>query len=245
MADRGLFTDLVASDSNHPKGRGFTLPVSLAVHGLVLVGVVVAPLLSSGELPAPTNVVKAFFTEPVVPAPPAPPPPPPAPSDPRLQRTRTSTPTPTTTFSQPSEIPARIEPDENAGGEGGMPGGLPGGETGGILDGVIGGTFLTAEPPPPPEVVHVGGNVKPPTRLKDVRPVYPAIAKPARVQGTVILECTIDPQGHVRDVRVLRGIPLLDQAATDAVRQWVYSPTLLNGVPVAVVMTVTVRFTLQ
>jgi len=70
-------------------------------------------------------------------------------------------------------------------------------------------------------------------------------AKQARVQGVVILECTISPQGKVSDVKVLRGIPLLDQAAIDAVKQWVYTPTLLNGVPVPVIMTVTVNFKLS
>jgi len=65
------------------------------------------------------------------------------------------------------------------------------------------------------------------------------------VQGVVILECTISPQGRVNDVKILRGIPLLDQAAVEAVRQWVYTPTLLNGVPVPVIMTVTVNFKLS
>ena len=69
--------------------------------------------------------------------------------------------------------------------------------------------------------------------------------RPPRVQGVVILECTISPQGKVTDVKVLRGIPLLDQAAIDAVKQWVYTPTLLNGVPVPVIMTVTVNFRLS
>ena len=61
----------------------------------------------------------------------------------------------------------------------------------------------------------------------------------------MILEATIGPDGRVQDVKVLRSIPLLDQAALDAVRQWVFTPTLLNGVPVPVIMTVTVQFTLQ
>ncbi|HET8647139.1 MAG TPA: energy transducer TonB, partial [Vicinamibacteria bacterium] len=76
-------------------------------------------------------------------------------------------------------------------------------------------------------------------------PVYPEMAKQARVQGTVVLEATIDPSGRVDNVRVLRGIPLLNEAALDAVRKWVYSPTLLNGTPVPVIMTVTVNFTLS
>jgi protein TonB len=90
----------------------------------------------------------------------------------------------------------------------------------------------------------VGGQIKPPTKTKDVKPVYPPIAQSARVQGVVIIEATIGANGRVQDARVLRSIPLLDQAALDAVRQWEFTPTLLNGVPVPVIMTVTVQFTL-
>jgi TonB family protein len=99
--------------------------------------------------------------------------------------------------------------------------------------------------PPAPAPVRVGGQIKEPRKLKDVRPVYPDIARQARVQGVVILECVIGPDGTVMEVKVLRGIPLLDQAAIDAVRQWVYAPTLLNEVPVPVIMTVTVNFRLE
>ena len=83
------------------------------------------------------------------------------------------------------------------------------------------------------------------TKTKDVAPVYPPIAQSARVQGVVIIEAMIGPNGKVQDARVLRSIPLLDQAALDAVRQWEFTPTLLNGVPVPVIMTVTVQFTLS
>jgi TonB family protein len=93
--------------------------------------------------------------------------------------------------------------------------------------------------------VRVGGAIREPRRIKNVTPLYPDIAKQARVQGIVILECTIGPRGNVTEVKVLRGIPLLDEAAVDAVRQWVYAPTLLNGVPVPVIMTVTVNFKLS
>jgi protein TonB len=107
-----------------------------------------------------------------------------------------------------------------------------------------------APPPPPPPpgwaagAVRVGGNVLMPQKTKHVAPVYPAIAESARVQGVVILELIIGPDGHVMDARVLRSIPLLDQAAIDAVRQWEFTSTRLNGSPVPVVMTVTVQFTL-
>jgi protein TonB len=91
----------------------------------------------------------------------------------------------------------------------------------------------------------VGGAIKPPTKTKDVRPVYPAIAQSARVQGVVIVEATIGPDGRVAEAKVLRSIPLLDAAALDAVKQWQFTPTLLNGTAVPVIMTVTVNFTLQ
>jgi len=100
----------------------------------------------------------------------------------------------------------------------------------------------TAQPVQP---VRVGGNVPPPKKIKDVRPAYPAVAQSARVQGVVIIEATIGPDGHVQDARVLRSIPLLDASALEAVRQWEFTPTLLNGVPVPVIMTVTVNYSLQ
>jgi periplasmic protein TonB len=248
MVERRLFGNLVVSDDAAKDGRrGRTLPVSLAVHGVVLAAVVIVPLMSAGEVPPPTNSVRAFFTEPVVPAPAPPPPPPPPPAVTSSTRQRTSTPAPSTTaLVPPTEISDRIEPDEGGGMSDGMPGGdpngVPDGTPGGVPFGVVGMPVTTSEPPP---ILRVGGNVKPPTKIKDVKPVYPALARSARMQGMVILECTIDPHGRVQDVRVLRGIPLLDQAATDAVRQWAYTPTLLNGVPTAVIMTVTVGFTLQ
>ena len=90
--------------------------------------------------------------------------------------------------------------------------------------------------------VRVGGKIKAPTKIKDVKPVYPAIAQSARVAGAVVIEATIGPDGKVIDAKVLRSVPLLDQAALDAVRQWEYTPTLLNGVPVPVRVTVTINF---
>ena len=87
--------------------------------------------------------------------------------------------------------------------------------------------------------------MKEPRKVKDVPPVYPPLARQSRIEGVVILECVIDPRGRVVDVKVLqRGLPLLDDAATEAVRQWVYTPTLINGVPTSVIMTVTVTFRL-
>jgi protein TonB len=100
-------------------------------------------------------------------------------------------------------------------------------------------------PPPSPEPqkpVPVGGNIKEPEKIKHVVPIYPPIALSARVQGIVIIEATIDVNGNVINAKILRPVALLDQAALDAVRQWKYRPTLLNGKPVPVIMTVTVNF---
>jgi protein TonB len=91
--------------------------------------------------------------------------------------------------------------------------------------------------------LRVGGRISTPTKIKDVKPEYPAVAQAARVTGAVIIEATIGEDGKVIDAKVVRSIPMLDQAALDAVRQWEYFPTLLNGVPVPVLVTVTINFT--
>ena len=90
--------------------------------------------------------------------------------------------------------------------------------------------------------VRPGGRIMPPKKIKDVQPVYPALAQSARVSGEVTIEATIGPDGKVIDAKVVRSIPLLDEAALTAVRQWEYLPTMLNGVPVPVLVTVTINF---
>ena len=107
-------------------------------------------------------------------------------------------------------------------------------------------------PPPPPPLapvdgvmpLPVGGNIAPPVKIHDVSPEYPPIARAAGVQGVVVLEIVVDGAGGVRDGRVLRSIPLLDQAALDAVRRWRFEPTLVNGQPIPVSMTITINFAL-
>ena len=94
-------------------------------------------------------------------------------------------------------------------------------------------------------VIRVGRDIKQPKQLKRVEPIYPTDAKAAGLTGMVILEAIIDTQGRVRQATVLRHVsPSIDQAALAAVNQWVYAPTLLNGVPVEVVFTLTVNFQL-
>src|SRR5438034_7374670 len=148
----------------------------------------------------------------------------------------------------PVEAPKEIKPETGIESVKGVIGGVEGGVAGGVAGGIVGGLEAAPPPPPPPPPaapVRVGGNIRAPQKTKDVKPVYPAIAQSARVQGVVIIEATIGPTGAVQEAKVLRSIPLLDAAALDAVRQWQFTPTLLNGVPVPVIMTVTVNFTLQ
>ena len=119
------------------------------------------------------------------------------------------------------------------------------------------GPLPEAPPPPPPPPpnqaaddaadppLRVGGTIKAPIKVKNVNPVYPPDAQEAKVQGVVIIEARIERDGTVSRARVLRSIPILDDAAVDAVRQWEFTPTYLNGVAVPITMTVTVNFTLQ
>ena len=97
----------------------------------------------------------------------------------------------------------------------------------------------------PPNAGRIVSRIVQPRKLHSVPPIYPEDAKKARVQGTVVLECTISPQGRVTDVRVVRGHPRLDQAAIAAVKQWVYTPTMLDGKAVPVILTVTLNFKLE
>jgi protein TonB len=110
---------------------------------------------------------------------------------------------------------------------------------------------VVAPPPPPPkageisEPVRATGEIKPPKLIKKVDPEYPEAARQAKVEGIVILEATIDGDGKVQSVKVLRSVPELDQAALDAVKQWVYEPMLIDGKARGVIFTVTVRFHLK
>ena len=232
---RDMFHDVVDPSIKVGSKKWYTVPLSIFLHVVVIGAVIIIPLMAADVLPTPPAMM-AFVA-----APPPPPPPPPAAAVPQAPQVMTNP------NAAPVEAPKEILPESgiSAGAEG-VPGGVEGGVPGGVVGGVVGGLPEAPPPPPPPQApVRVGGNIKPPTKIRNVPPVYPPIAQSARVQGVVIIEATIGPNGKVTDARVLRSIPLLDQAALDAVRQWEFTPTLLNGVPVPVIMTVTVNFTLQ
>jgi len=228
-----------------PRAGAWAWPLTVSLHAMAAAAVVVLPLLGAEPLPPENDrVARAFFVSPSFAVPPPPPPPPPAAArstaPPRVTPRQASA-----AFTAPVEVPTEIPADASLdlGLEGGVPGGVEGGVPGGVVGGVVGGLELA--PPPPPQVVRVGGVIREPRKVKDVAPAYPGFAREARIQGVVILECVVSPQGRVEDVKVLRGVPTLDEAAVEAVRQWVYRPTLVNGVPTSVVMTVTVNFVLR
>ena len=237
---RDMFGDVTDPTVRVGSQKWYTVPLSILAHVLLFGSIIIIPLMAADVLPTPPTMM-AF-----VGAPPPPPPPPPPPAAPAVQAKPVEVQNPN---AAPVEAPKEIVPEappSNAGLSTGIPGGVEGGVPGGVMGGVVGGLpEAPPQPPPPSAPVRVGGNIKPPTKTRDVKPVYPPIAQSARVQGVVIIEATIGADGRVKEAKVLRGQPLLDQAALDAVKQWQFTPTLLNGVPVPVIMTVTVNFTLQ
>lgn len=245
--DLHLETGVVSRSPLVRRRRSCTGACSVVLHSVGLVAAFAVPLLLSSALPEPAGTVHAFLAEPLS-LPPPPPPPAPAPrTAPAPVRTETA-PGPTTSFVAPIEVPTELRPEEglDLGIEGGVSGGVEGGVPGGVVGAIVGGLpDWVAEAPPPMQPIRVGsGLVHEPSKLKHVAPVYPAVAVAARAEGSVIVEASIDERGRVTDVRVVQGNSLFDKAALEAVRQWVYSPTLLDGVPVRVLMTITVHFQL-
>ena len=212
-----------------------TLALSVIAHLLVLTLVVVIPLFATDVLPEPHRAIEFVEVMPVV----VPPPPP-------VLRARQQ--------SQPDMAPSNVAPLEEPQGVAPEPEPAiaePFDVPPSLVDGVaFGDNSLMHDPVPPPpprdrERVQVGGAIARPERVHYVPPIYPAIARAAGIEGTVILEAVIGTDGAVREVRALRPAPFLEAAAVEAVQQWLFTPTRLNGEPVPVVMTVTVTFTLR
>ena len=221
-----------------PNRLSGSLPVSIAAHAVAICLLFVIPLTAQISLPVLPTAVEAYMR--AVPAPP----PPPAPT---MHASAPAVPEATVPIEAPPAIvpehPAAFSdpPDAVVGGlDFGTPAavGAPAGDV----------PLPPAPAPPPPKPagpVRVGELVRAPQKIVDVRPLYPEIARAAHVQGTVVLEAVLDKNGRVSQVHVLTSAPLLDRAAIDAVHQWQYTPSTLHGVPVEVLMTITVTFNLQ
>ena len=254
-----MFDMIVNGHRNTTRRDVGPLVISWAVHTLVVGVVVFLPLLFAADhLPAAPKGLLTSVTVVAPSPPPAPPPPASTPTTavkpPSPRPASAPRPAPQAPVVAPPEITPFIElaaDTEGAidfNGPYGVAGGVLGGVPGGVIGGVIGGMADVTLPPPPPaprEAVRTGGQIQAPALVKRVPPVYPPIAVNAKVQGVVILEATVGLDGRVEAVEVLRSIPLLDTAAIEAVRQWVYEPLLLNGRAQRFVLTATVSFSLS
>lgn len=243
--ERRLFEDLVLSRSGGggTHTRAGAMPFSIVIHGAGLAGLLALSMAVRDDLPPlpePPRITNYLPRGGGSVS---------APSRPRRVAPRRPTTAPTfdtvpAALPQPEIFDIDDGPVGDPGpGDGSLcvgcapgPGG-PDGDPNGSDPVGIGPSIAPAVP------VRIGPHVQPPRKVRHVDPVYPELARKARVTGIVLLECVIDREGVVRSVAVLSGHPLLERAAVDAVRQWTYRPTLLNGVPVEIVMTVTVHFT--
>jgi len=234
-----MFNELIESSSQKKKtNTGWSVIVSAVIQVSALSVLVLIPLIYTQALP------KAMLATLLVAPPPPPPPPPPPVKDiikPVARLIQSGK------LMQPRAIPkdvavfkeAELPPDViNNTNQSGVFGGIPG-------QGLIAGDPIA--PPPKaaaPVRIKQGGEVTAASIITQTRPVYPALARQARIQGTVLLHAIIDKDGQVAKLEVVSGHPLLVQSALDAVKQWRYKPTQLNGDPVEVDTTIQVTFTM-
>jgi protein TonB len=240
-----MFEDMVVSTSKAVRtNKPWTVVLSMIFQVGFLSILILIPLIYTEALP---KTMMATLL--VAPPPPPPPPPPPVAQvvhiKPQVHLMDAGK------LVAPKVIPKDIkiikedaEPDMGMSGPG-VPGGVAGGSIGGVLGGVMGG--IGAAPPPPKVVqsrIRQGGNVQQAKLINQIKPNYPPLARQTRISGTVRLHAIIGKDGTVQSLTLESGHPLLVQAALDAVKQWRYQPTLLNGVPVEVDTTIDVVFSL-
>jgi len=227
------------------KRRGATTALSFFLQAVLLGILILIPLIYTEALPK--QQLMTFLVAP----PPPPPPPPPAAAPVKIIKVVSEL-----TNGQlrtPTKIPERVQmireeemppPTSSIGGVvGGVPGGVPGGSMGGVIGGIIGSAL--AVPRAAPVRVRVSQGVSQGLLIHQVKPAYPALARQARIQGSVVLQAIIAKDGTIQNLRLVSGHPMLAPAAIDAVKQWRYKPYYLNGEPVEVETVVTVNFTLS
>ena len=238
-----MFDDLLESTIEKKKtNKGWSVILSGAVQALILAILILIPLIYTEALP------KAMLSTLLV-APPPPPPPPPPPQPVKTVIKPVARLIQSGKLTQPRAIPkevavfkeAELPPDviTNSGQQGGIFGGIPGGNM--VASGAV--------PPPPkptaPQRIKQGGNVTAASIITQTRPVYPPLARQARISGTVELTGVIGIDGRIRELQVVHGHPFLAKAAIEAVREWTYEPTLLNGEAVEVIAPITIHFLLN
>ena len=240
-----MFEDSLIESGNKLKTkRGRTSTLAFVFQAVIIGVMVLIPLLFTEALPK--TQLMTFLV-----APPPPPPPPPPPAAVKIVK-QVQTDIINGQLRTPTKIPKKVEmikeeeapPPMNAGVVGGVPGGVPGGSMGGVMGSIIGGTPV-AVPKVAVQRVRVSQGVTQGMVIHRVQPMYPPLARTARVQGAVVLAAIIGKDGTIQNLHVLSGHPLLTQAALDAVKQWRYKPYILNGDPVEVDTQITVNFTLS
>ena len=239
-------------DGSGKTKKPWTVATAFILEAAAVIVIIVIPLIFTDVLPK--AMLGSMLQAPSAPEPPKPPPPPP-PEAPKIKVAPKQ-------FNDnqlmaPTKVPqkvAEIVDDPNVD----LPapsavGAVPGGSSG---PPGFGNLLKSAPPPPPPPKkveekpptpsrIRVGGNVQAANLIRKVQPVYPQLAKQARVQGSVHFTAIIGKDGTIQNLQLIGGHPLLVQAAQDAVKQWLYKPTLLNGEPVEVVTQIDVNFTLS
>jgi protein TonB len=230
--------DLVAGQTTHvPSTPGVPIVVSTTVQAAALGVIFAVSLAATGTIPSVAPIM-AFVAEAPVDPPPPPPPPPSTPQPaaaPRVSAAAAPIESPRTIEPEPVVAPA---PEEAAAGS------LEGVPTnvGGVMPTVVEGPPPPPPPPAPQVVRRIGGDLKVPALLHRVEPIYPDMAVFSHVAGIVLLDAVVDATGHVQKMTVIKGHPLLADAAMNAVRQWEYAPLLLNGNPIPFELTVTLSF---
>jgi protein TonB len=236
-----MFNDLIESSTEKKKtNTGWSVILSAIFQVSILSVLILIPLIYTQALP------KAMLATLLV-APPPPPPPPPPPvkaeikpvarliQSGKLMQPR-AIPKDVAVFKE-AELPPDVANNSNSN-QSGVFGGIPG-------QGIMSGTPLP--PPPkaaPPARIKQGGDVTAASIITQTRPAYPPLARQARIQGAVVLHAIIDKEGKVAQMEIVSGHPLLVQSALEAVKQWRYKPTQLNGEPVEVDTTIQVTFTM-
>ncbi|MDQ3486766.1 MAG: TonB family protein [Acidobacteriota bacterium] len=237
---RDLFGDVVHPGPGLGAHARSAVPLSLAGHAVFAAVIIIVPLMATDEAPRPHagEIIRVAVERRVPQLPPA--------------ATQTRTAVRSSGSSLPSSTaapriaPSEIRPESPTTTSVGAPVGPVGGfDLGPVGNSVAPGVPEMPAAPQPSRPVRQSSLIKAPVKVRHVPPIYPAIAQQARVEGVVIIEAVVGVDGRVIEARVLRSKPLLDEAALVAVRQWEFTPTTLNGVPVPVIMTVTVNFTLR
>jgi len=239
-----MFGDVAAPRPSRTRFRRVLTAVSIVLHAITISAIVVVQVFAVGALPIPHRPLifeelrLAQIAEPAIPAP----------------RHAPGAPSAVSLSAAPIVEPQAITAETGRENERTVvtPGIVIGVEQNGdgldLLSDCKGCVTNPAPPPPPPaptKPVRLHAGIEAPVKIANVNPIYPPLAQATHVKGYVILEAIIDERGAVKGVSVLKSIPLLDQAAADAVKQWRFTPARLNGQPVPVVMTVTVNFELD